>query len=75
MASTKAWDGPLGPVRRRLGRKEAAVFAATQHPMKLEDRRRPEHDGRAEHAGRAHEQRTHAGEDPVRRAEVGRPVS
>ena len=42
--------------------------------MEIEDRRRSQHDRRPEHAGRAHEQRTHAGQDPVRRAEVRRPV-
>ena len=42
--------------------------------MEVQDRRRSQYDRRAEHAGRAHEQRTHAGEDPVRRAKVRRPV-
>ena len=43
--------------------------------MEIENRRWSEHDGRAEHAGRAHEQRTHAGQDPIQCAEIRRPVS
>ena len=43
--------------------------------MEIEDRRWSEHDGRAEHAGRAHEERTHAGEDPIRWAEIRRPLT
>ena len=43
--------------------------------MESQDRRRSQDDGRAEHAGRAHEQRTDASEDPIRRAEVRRPLS
>ena len=42
--------------------------------MEIEDRRRSQYDCRAEHAGRAHEERTHAGQDPIRRAEIRRPV-
>ena len=43
--------------------------------MESQDRRWSEYDGHAEHAGRAHEQRTHAGEDPIRWAEIRRSVS
>jgi hypothetical protein len=38
--------------------------------MEAQDRRRPDHDRRADDTGRAHEERTHAGEDPIRRSEV-----
>ena len=43
--------------------------------MEVQDRRRSEHDRRAEHTSRAHEQRTDTGEDPIRHAEIRRPVS
>ena len=33
-----------------------------------------QYDRRADHAGLAHEQRTHAGKDPIRRAQVRSPV-
>ncbi len=67
MASTSALDGPLGPVRRRLGENSQRYLRRRSI--------RSEHDGRAEHAGRAHEERTHAGDDPIRCAEVRRPLT
>ena len=57
------------------GGKQPLVLARTQRPMESQDRRRSQDDGRAEHAGRAHEERTHAGEDTVRCAEIRRAVS
>ncbi len=66
---------PFGTGAAAPGGKQPAVFVATQHPMEIEDRRWSEHDGRAEHAGRTHEERTHASEDSIRRAEVRRPLS
>ena len=75
MASTSAFDGPLGPVRRRLGANSQRYLRRRSIRWKSRNRRRSEHDGRAEHAGRAHEERTHAREDPIRCAELRRPVS
>ena len=43
--------------------------------MEVQDRRRSEHDRRAEHTSRAHEQRTDTGEDPIRRSEVWRALT
>ena len=43
--------------------------------MEVQDRRRFQHDRRADHAGRTHEERTHTGEDPIRRSEVRRTLT
>ena len=43
--------------------------------MEVQDRRRFQHDRRTDHAGRAHEERTHAGEDPIESAEVRRALT
>ena len=72
MASTRAWDGPLWPVRRRLAENSQRYLHARSVRW---NRRWSPDDRRAEHAGRAHEQRTHAGQDPIRWAEIRRPVS
>ena len=40
--------------------------------MEVQDRRRFQHDRRTDHAGRAHEERIHAGEDPIESSEVWR---
>ena len=42
--------------------------------MEAQNRRRSKDDRRANHPGRTHEQRTDPSEDPIRRAEGGRPV-
>ena len=40
--------------------------------MEVQDRRRFQHDRRADHAGTTHKKRPHAGEDSIRCAEVWR---
>ena len=66
---------PFGAGAAAPGCKQPAVLARAQRPMESQNRRWSQDDRRAEHAGRAHEQRTHAGQDPIRWAEIRRPVS
>ena len=75
MASTRAWDGPFGPVRRRLGENSHWYLHARSVRWKARIVDGSQDDGRANHPGRAHEERTHAGEDTVRCAEIRRAVS
>ena len=67
MASTSALDGPWGPVRRRVGEN-------SQRYLRVRRARWNSRIVDGLSTIRAHEQCTHAGEDPIRRAEIRRPV-
>jgi hypothetical protein len=46
-------------------RKQQAIFPLCQHMVKMQERRRLEHDGGAEKTGAANEEHAQASEDPV----------
>ena len=66
---------PFGAGATAPGCKQPAVLARAQRPMESQNRRWSQDDRRAEHAGRAHKERTHPGQDPIRCAEVRRPLT
>ena len=58
-----------------LGRKQPAVLSFPQHPVKMEQSGRLQNDAGTENACLAHEKSAQAGEDTIRRAQVGRTLA
>ena len=65
---------PLTMTERSIRVTCCGLGAMDRYAMIPQDRRRSEHDPRADHTVRAHEQRTDTGDHPIRRSEVLRPL-
>jgi hypothetical protein len=58
-----------------LGRKQPAVLSFSQHTVEMEQSGRLQNDAGTENACRAHEKRAQAGDDTIRRTQVGRTLA